>query len=240
MMKTVALAVCTLPQTTLASLTIIVSSLAVIFSSVPCRLLAVPASISSSALILPGTTCTWRMVARSPVGSASSLSRVSLGMASNAELAGANTVSASSEFSVSTRPAASTAVTRVDSSGLVDAAVATGSWAIASKLPASPSAGTSAQPGPKLSWLKSADADVAAVVSVDAEVVSDADVVLSSSEQPARIKDPTRPNATMALRGLVLKRMIGFLSQGYLWAQRTFMSRSPRSFASRMHHRGWA
>src|ERR1700679_298701 len=52
------------------------------------------------------------------------------------------------EFSVSTSPACLTAVTRVDRSGLADAAVATGAVAIPVKLPA-PDLGTEAQPGPK-------------------------------------------------------------------------------------------
>src|SRR5579859_715101 len=52
------------------------------------------------------------------------------------------------ELSVSTRPAFLTAVTRVDSSGLADAAVATGAVAMPVKLPAPP-LGTEAQPGPK-------------------------------------------------------------------------------------------
>src|ERR1700760_2356903 len=51
-------------------------------------------------------------------------------------------------FSVSTRPAFLTAVTRVDSTGLADAAVATGAVAMPVKLPA-PVLGTDAHPGPK-------------------------------------------------------------------------------------------
>src|SRR5690349_856090 len=52
-------------------------------------------------------------------------------------------------LSESTRPACLTAVTRVDSSGLPDAAVATGTLAIAAKLPGfDASLGTAAQPGP--------------------------------------------------------------------------------------------
>ena len=50
-------------------------------------------------------------------------------------------------FSVSPRPAAVTAVTSVDSAGLLLAAVATGSSVIPVKLP-SPSAGTAEQPAP--------------------------------------------------------------------------------------------
>ena len=52
------------------------------------------------------------------------------------------------ELSVSTRPAFLTAVTRVDSTGLADAAVATGAVDMPVKLPA-PDLGTEAQPGPK-------------------------------------------------------------------------------------------
>src|SRR6201986_1758746 len=52
------------------------------------------------------------------------------------------------ELSVSTGPAALTAVTRVDSAGLADAAVATGAVAMPVKLPA-PLFGTAEQPGPK-------------------------------------------------------------------------------------------
>src|SRR5947209_435866 len=52
------------------------------------------------------------------------------------------------ELSVSTRPAFFTAVTRVDSKGLAEAAVATGAVAMPVKLPA-PEAGTDEQPGPK-------------------------------------------------------------------------------------------
>ena len=52
------------------------------------------------------------------------------------------------ELSVSTRPAALTAATRVDSTGLAEAAVATGAVAIPLKLPA-PDFGTDEQPGPK-------------------------------------------------------------------------------------------
>src|SRR5579859_899165 len=52
------------------------------------------------------------------------------------------------ELSVSTRPAFLTAVTRVDSTGLADAAVATGAVAMPVKLPA-PVLGTEEHPGPK-------------------------------------------------------------------------------------------
>src|ERR1700761_6030506 len=52
------------------------------------------------------------------------------------------------EFKVSTRPACLTAVTRVDSTGLAEAAVATGAEDMPVKLPA-PDLGTDAQPEPK-------------------------------------------------------------------------------------------
>src|SRR5215469_1783700 len=55
---------------------------------------------------------------------------------------------AEAELSVSTRPAFLTAVTRVDSTGLAEAAVATGAVAMPVKLPA-PVLGTAEQAGPK-------------------------------------------------------------------------------------------
>src|SRR5215207_674221 len=88
-------------------------------------------------------------VVSSPLGSAMAASMVALGRAENASLVGANTVIPSAEFRVSTRPASLTAPTRDDSTGLLDAAVATGSWAMPMKLPA-PLAGTAEQAGPKL------------------------------------------------------------------------------------------
>jgi hypothetical protein len=74
--------------------------------------------------------------------------KVAEGILANAELAGANTVMFLAEFSVSTRPAFLTAVTRVDSTGLAEAAVATGAVDMPLKLPA-PDLGTDAQPDPK-------------------------------------------------------------------------------------------
>src|SRR5512132_3759253 len=76
-------------------------------------------------------------------------SRVALGSAEKAASVGANTVIPSAEFRVSTRPASLTAPTSEDSTGLLEAAVATGSWAMPMKLPA-PLAGTAEQAGPKL------------------------------------------------------------------------------------------
>ena len=62
--------------------------------------------------------------------SASTDCRVSAGILSNAELTGANTVNGPALFSVSPRLAAVTAATSVDSSGLLLAAVPTGSAAM--------------------------------------------------------------------------------------------------------------
>src|SRR6202034_1593069 len=84
----------------------------------------------------------------SPALLSSTLFRVLAGMLANAELSGANTVMSGAELSVSTRPAFSTAVTSVDSTGLAEAAVATGAAAIPLKLPA-PDLGTDEQPAPK-------------------------------------------------------------------------------------------
>ena len=75
---------------------------------------------------LPSTT--WEeTVVSSSSGSPRALSRVALGRAEKASLVGANTVMPWALFRVSTRPAFFTAVTRVDRSGVLEAAVATGS-----------------------------------------------------------------------------------------------------------------
>src|SRR3954471_19103558 len=82
--------------------------------------------------------------------SASTFLSAAAGILLKASFVGANTVMSFAELRESTRPACLTAVTRVDSSGLPDAAVATGTWAMAWKLPLSDgSAGTAAQPDPK-------------------------------------------------------------------------------------------
>ena len=78
---------------------------------------------------------------------ASTLVSVADGIAANALFSGANTVMPFAELSVSTRFAFLTAVTRVDSTGLFDAAVATGAVDMPVKLPA-PEAGTAEQAGP--------------------------------------------------------------------------------------------
>jgi hypothetical protein len=75
--------------------------------------------------------------------------RVALGRAANASLVGANTVIPLALFRVSTRPACLTAVTRVESCGLLEAAVATGSSAMPLRLPG-PVDGTAEQAGPKV------------------------------------------------------------------------------------------
>jgi hypothetical protein len=70
------------------------------------------------------------------------------GIFANAELSGAKTVMPFAELSVSTRPACFTALTRVDRTGLAEAAVATGAVDMPPKLPA-PLLGTDEQAGPK-------------------------------------------------------------------------------------------
>lgn len=72
------------------------------------------------------------------------------GIAAKAALSGANTVMLSAEFSVFTRPALVTAVTRVDSTGLAEAAVATGAVDMPVKLPA-PVLGTAEHPRAEVS-----------------------------------------------------------------------------------------
>src|SRR3954469_19500931 len=81
--------------------------------------------------------------------SASTLSRSAFGILAKASLVGAKTVMSWAVLSASTRFACLTAATRVDSSGLPDAAVATGTLAMAAKLPGfDGSVGTAAQPAP--------------------------------------------------------------------------------------------
>ena len=79
---------------------------------------------------------------------------------SNALLAGAKTVMPCALLSESTRLAFFTAVTSVDSTGLPDAAVATGTLAMAAKLPGfEASVGTAAQPAPNWSPAAIAEPD---------------------------------------------------------------------------------
>jgi hypothetical protein len=94
-------------------------------------------------------------------------------------LSGAKTVIPLAEFSVSTRPAFSTAWTSVDSTGLLDAAVATGAADMPVKLPA-PDLGTAAQPGPKSDMAaEEADEDM----DDDGDAAGDADE-LEDEEEP--------------------------------------------------------
>src|SRR5215217_7990574 len=93
-------------------------------------------------------------------------------------------------FRVLTRSACLTAVTRVDSSGVLAAAVATGSWARASRLPA-PLAGTAGQAAPN------------AAVAGEAAGVWLPEVPLLLQAAPRRAS-PRTP-ATAARRGLGIR-----------------------------------
>src|SRR5687767_5191555 len=98
-------------------------------------------------------------------------------------------------FSVSPRLAAVTAATRVDSAGLLLAAVATGSSVIPVKLP-SPSAGTAEQPAPK----GSSDAGMALLSAASLELMlvsADAAVSDASSEPQALSVRATVETAVM-------------------------------------------
>src|SRR5512139_155808 len=112
---------------------------------VPARVVWSPASCSG--LRRPSTTWLVSTVVSRPLGSAIALSRVALSSAANASFVGANTVTSLAVLRVSPSPASPTALTRVESTGLLLAAVATGSAAMPANEPA-PSAGTAAQPGP--------------------------------------------------------------------------------------------
>src|SRR5215213_3850654 len=113
-------------------------------------------------------------------------------------------------FRVLTRSACLTAVTRVDSSGVLAAAVATGSWARASRLPG-PLAGTAGQAAPN-----GADAVIGAAVVGEAAGVWLPEVPASLLLQAARRASPRTP-ATAARRGL-RRRSIGWSFRGTVQA----------------------
>src|SRR5215212_2130184 len=147
MMCTVALAVGTSMHTVGTPLTVSVPFSSVIVSVPPFTVSTLPAAIRSAELSdSPATT--WyvkTLVSRSL--SASTAWRSAGGSAAKASLVGAKMVNGPSLLSVSTSPAWVTAVTSVESTGLLLAAVAAGSSAMPPKLP-SPSAGTAEQAGP--------------------------------------------------------------------------------------------
>src|ERR671916_262767 len=99
--------------------------------------------------------------------SASTLSRSAFGILPNASLVGAKTVTSWALLNESTSLACLTAVTSVESTGLPEAAVATGTLAIASKLPAlAGSVGTAEQPAPNSPSIM-AGAELGAASAVD-------------------------------------------------------------------------
>src|SRR6185437_5544648 len=103
-------------------------------------------------------------------------------------------------FRVSTSPAALTAVTRVDRTGLLEAAVATGSWAIPVKEPA-PLAGTAEQAEPKSAPSAAEDAAIdgesLAIGEEAALVVPDPEAVEPLLEEHAA-RPPARASAASA------------------------------------------
>src|SRR6478609_1790455 len=143
-------------------------------SVVPASVLWSPAILSGA--IFPATTWFVRILV-SVALSARTLFRVSAGILANASLVGAKTVMAGAEFSVSTRPAALTAVTSVESTGLLLAAVATGSVAIPLNEPL-PSFGTAEQATPK-GWL------IASVVVELLEAVVEAELLVDGAAAAA-------------------------------------------------------
>ena len=76
-----------------------------------------PARMTVGRTCLKSTASSW-----STFSGSKRLAKVSAGSLANASLFGAKTVNGPSPFNVSTKPAACTAVTRVDNSGVADAA----------------------------------------------------------------------------------------------------------------------
>src|SRR5688500_11269058 len=140
--------------------------------------------------------------------SASTLSRSAFGILPNASLVGAKTVSAGVVFRVSPSFALVTAVTRVLSSGLPDAAVATGTFDMASKLPGLlASVGTAAQPAPNVA-MSIAGAEVAAAVAAGVVAAGAVDVpAVSSALSPQAAMDSE--NRTAAEMAVILVARIG-------------------------------
>ena len=121
---------------------------------------------------------------------------------------------------MSTRPAALTAATSVDSAGLAEAAVATGAVDIPLKLPA-PDFGTEAQAGPKsMAAAAAADAEDAArrARTTGAEDVEPEAAVEDADEPHAAVPRPrltARPDRARRRYFTVLSLMvIGFLCTG--------------------------
>src|SRR3954452_24100068 len=148
------------------------------------------------------------------------LSSVALSIAANASLVGAKTVMSLAVLSVSPSLAAVTAVTRVDRTGLFEAAVATGAVAMPSKLPA-PVAGTAPQAEPKVvpsiiaalpdgAAIDGAAIDGAAVAAVVAAVVG---AVEGTADAPLLEQAPTKVAArSRPAKAAVRLRLITWFS----------------------------
>ncbi len=119
---------------------------------------------------------------------------------------------------MSTRPAFFTAVTSVDSSGLLEAAVATGSLAMPSKLPA-PSFGTEEQAGPNGSFGAcsfSMPSDFSGLCCEAADDGDSAALSLLSEEQAARLTGRIAAAATAtAVRRIRVVNMVPYFLCGF-------------------------
>src|SRR4051794_37943680 len=139
---------------------------------------------------------------------------VAVGILAKASLVGAKMVKGPGPLRVSPRPAAVTAATRVERAGLFDAAVAAGSSAIPSKLPA-PLVGTAAQPGPKLASVRPpmVEGIVVALPLPEAAVVSvdDDELSLPQATTPSE-RAVAMPSAPAIFRGEV--RIVVLLAGG--------------------------
>src|SRR6187431_1472170 len=168
---------------------------------VPASVVWSPASMSGARR--PSTTCLVSTVVSRPSGSAIALSMVALSRAAKASLVGAKTVTSLAVLRVSPRPASPTAVTRVDSRGLLLAAVATGSEAIPENEPA-PSAGTAAQPGPNGIDAVSAIIDSEGLGAADDAIGALEPAPASASDEPQAARDRGRARA----RAAIVRRLV--------------------------------
>src|SRR5690349_19916871 len=127
------------------------------------------------------------------------LSSVALSIAANASLVGAKTVMSLAPFSVSPSFAAVTAVTRVERTGLFEAAVATCALAMPAKLP-SPVAGTAEQAAPN--WPSAIAAALPDGAAIEGSIDGAMDGAIDGATEAAAVAGAAEVGAVVALPAL--------------------------------------